>query len=159
MPLSIRTGALHYDNTMTPVEKPPHPALSPRKRETLHPAPRRGPRYRDAIQSRIVVNLASAYEASPGFFGTNHGLPLVKFTKRKVDSSYYYAQLRHQVGCWADEWVTLPDQASYRKVGAFADEVILSTLQKTLPVSGLQAGHEDRAHESNDRYGLLVAST
>src|SRR5208337_4569930 len=39
---SIRTGALHYDGHMTPVEKPPHPALSPRKRGTLHPALRRG---------------------------------------------------------------------------------------------------------------------
>jgi hypothetical protein len=38
MPLSIRTGGLIINGIMTPVEIPPHPALSPRERETLHPA-------------------------------------------------------------------------------------------------------------------------
>jgi hypothetical protein len=45
MPPSTRTGGLHYESIMTPVEIPPHPVPLPRERETLHPASRRGPRY------------------------------------------------------------------------------------------------------------------
>ena len=35
----------------------------------------------------------STYEASPRFFGANHGLPLVKFTERKVDGPCRFVPL------------------------------------------------------------------
>ena len=48
-PRPVRTGGLHYESIMSPVEIPPSPHPLPGKRGTFHPAPRRGPRLKQAL--------------------------------------------------------------------------------------------------------------